>query len=256
MTRDVEAAVLVLVGVFMGRVVVEGRYLSYVKAGLFVPLVVAAVLLIVVGLLSARSRHPEETPSLSGHPHVGDVLAPLASDDHGHGHHGPGRVGYLLLVPVAVLVLIAPSPLGAYAADLGSANRSVEDQAASFEWPDLPEAVGGASDVTLAAVLTRAISPGNTKLVDAPVRMVGFVVADDELDDGYRLTRFTLGCCAADAAPLSVRIVAVDQIPPDDTWLEVTAVYRGQIDGEGFERLPVLEFVSATEIAEPAQPYE
>lgn len=48
----------------------------------------------------------------------------------------------------------------------------------------------------------------------------------------------------------------MDQIPPEDTWLEVTAVFRGQVDGEGFERLPVLELLSAVEIAEPAQPYE
>lgn len=145
------------------------------------------VFLVVVGLLSTRTRHPEHAESLSGHPHLGDVLAPLGSEDHGHGHHGPGRIGYLLLMPVAVLVLVAPSPLGAYAADRASANRSVADQAASYEWVDLPAPVGGASDVTLAAVLTRAISPGNTKLADNPVRLVGFVDADEEFDDGYRL---------------------------------------------------------------------
>lgn len=253
MRKDVESTVLVLVGVFTIRVVVDGRYTSYVKEGLFWPLLASAALLLFTGLLSMRERHADDTPSTSHHPTMAEVATPL-SHGHDHDHHGPGQVGYLLLVPIAILALVAPSPLGAFAAERASTNQVAAP--IEFEYPELPEAVDGASNVTLLAVLSRALSPVDAKLEGNPVRLVGFVVPDEDLRDGYRLTRFTLGCCASDASAIAVRIVGVDRMPEADEWQEVVAVWNGRVDEFDNASYPVLELVSARTIDEPPQPYE
>ena len=79
----------------------SGDVLNYVRPGL-VPLVGAAgVVLVALGVL----------------PPLGLLNAKPASHGGGSGarHHHRGRVGWLLLVPVLVVLLVQPAALGSYA---------------------------------------------------------------------------------------------------------------------------------------------
>jgi hypothetical protein len=103
---DTQGAVMLAVGSVLLSLTVSGGFQSYVRVGLRIPLLLAGLCLLAIG--------------------VGAVLArpATAASDDGHGHgHATVRVGVLLLAFVAAAYLIAPAPLGSYAANRGNQNR-------------------------------------------------------------------------------------------------------------------------------------
>lgn len=103
MNRDLQATTLIVVGLIIGRLTVEGGYQSFVKSGLFWPLLLSSVALVGIGGVSLWQawRHDRQG---SGPAPSHDVL-----QDHvhglegyvGHGHHGAPRVGLLVLAPTS-----------------------------------------------------------------------------------------------------------------------------------------------------------
>jgi uncharacterized repeat protein (TIGR03943 family) len=87
------------------------------------------------------------------------------------------------------------------------------------------------------------------------VRLVGFVVPDPQ-PQGFLLTRFAISCCAADAIPMQVAVLAAQGgIPPPDTWVEVEGTWQPPVSGD--TRLPpILRPTSVLRIDPPADPYE
>ncbi len=69
-----------------------------------------------------------------------------------HRHEG-ARVGWLLLVPVLVLVLVQPAALGSYAAS----SRSAVPGSSDDTYPPLAPPVRGAVPMTMAELVTRAL---------------------------------------------------------------------------------------------------
>jgi uncharacterized repeat protein (TIGR03943 family) len=246
--REAEAAVLLLVGLVVVRLVLEGGYLWYVKPGLFWPLLVSCAILVVVGgvTLWRPTGDAEDAPE-----HGVQVDG---SDPHGHAHAGGPRVGWLMLLPVVVLATMAPSSLGAFAADRASSNQFAQP---SFEeiYGALPEPVDGAVPLTLTSTILRAFHDDERSLEDVPLRLVGFVVPDEQ-PGMYRLTRFVVGCCAADGQPIQVLVEGAAPAPAADTWLEVVGRWDGRILERGSSRLPVIALDEQRTIDEPAQPYE
>ncbi|WP_052666210.1 TIGR03943 family putative permease subunit [Nitriliruptor alkaliphilus] len=248
MSREVQGAVLTVIGVVMVRLVLSGAHLSFVKSSLGLPLVASAVVLIVLGALSLL-REQEDELALAG---------PGDRHDHGHGHdHARApRIGLLVLVPILTLVLVAPQPLGAAAADRGGANRVATP---SFALGPLPEPVDGAVTLSLGEAVLRALVEPDGPLLGTPVRLVGFVAADHEAPTGYRLSRFAIACCAADASVRQVLLVGTGELP-DDTWVEAVAVFEGRVEGpaegDSGAGVPVLRVIEERIVERPAAPYE
>jgi uncharacterized membrane protein YcgQ (UPF0703/DUF1980 family) len=69
---------------------------------------------------------------------------------------------------------------------------------------------------------------------------------------GFRLARYQIACCAADAIPVVVRIVGINgDPPPRDQWVTVTGTFQSAAD-----QLPELRATSVVEIRAPEDPYE
>jgi uncharacterized repeat protein (TIGR03943 family) len=255
--RDLQATTLVVVGLIIGRLTVEGGYQSFVKSGLFWPLLLSSLALVGVGGVSLwqawrLDRRGAEPTTSHGDDLLQDHVHGLEGYE-GHGHHGAPRVGLLLLAPVAILLLVAPTSLGTYAAERARANQLTPPAAARF--PDLPAAVDGAVELSLSDVLLRAFHGDPDDLVDVPLRLTGFVVAD-EAANTYQLTRFAVGCCAADAAPRQVLVTNPPGMAAPGTWVVIEATWTGELTERGRAQLPVMDIISQREIDEPAQPYE
>jgi uncharacterized repeat protein (TIGR03943 family) len=219
-----------LVGTVLLRLVLTGTYGRYVRLGMGPLLAVAGVAVVVLGLVTLLRalRHP--------HP----------PDAHEHHRHGGGdRVGWLLLAPIAALLLVAPPTLGSYGVGRGA---KVDIRAGGAVLDPL---VAGAEPtrMTLLEFGQRAFDRDGASFDGAAVRLTGFVAGAEE--GGFRLARYQIACCAADAAPVVVRVVGSRRVPARDRWVTVTGVFR-----PGGVEVPELAATNVVEIPAPDDPYE
>lgn len=273
MTREAIGAALLLLGAVVLRLTITGEYLSFVKSSLMVPLLLSALVLLVLGGLELRASmqaahdahdgHDEDEASAASAPSAADAapgpramtdaVDPEVGEHAGHHHVGAGpRMGALLLAPLAVLMLVPATPLGAFAADSGAANR-VPDISVFDELE--PPADGGPVEVVLPEIVGRALIEPET-IADLPLRTIGFVVPDEAAPGTYRLSRFTVGCCAVDAAPYQLRVQPGDAgVPAREQWVEVVLEFTGEVDEVEGESMPVFAVVEQQLIDEPDVPY-
>ena len=214
----------------------SGEALNYVRPGL-VPLVLAAgVVLLALGLL----------------PPLGLLGVRAAGPAGGHRHRA--RVGWLLLVPVLVVLVVQPAALGSYAAS----SRSVVPGGGDGDFPPLSAPVRGAVPMPMAEFVTRAVRDPGQSLAGVRVRLTGFVAPAEAGDHGWRLTRFVIFCCAADAEALQA-VVHGDAAPrARDQWLEVEGTWQPRpaaVDDPN-PQPPVLDAAVVRPIAPPRPPYE
>jgi uncharacterized repeat protein (TIGR03943 family) len=182
----------------------SGDALNYVRPGLAPYLLAGGVVVVLLGLLPPLGLLGEQT----------------AHADGPGGHRHRARVGWLLLVPVLVVMLVQPAALGSYAVS----SRSVVPGGGDGQYPPLAAPVRGAVPMPMAEFVTRAIRDPDQSLAGVRVRLVGFV-APGEGAGGYRLTRFVIFCCAADAEALQA-VVRGDPTPRTrDQWLEVEGTW-------------------------------
>jgi uncharacterized repeat protein (TIGR03943 family) len=218
-----------LVGTVLVRLVVTGAYGRYVRPGMGPWLAAAGGVVLAVGLVTLLRalRHAD------------------ARDAHGHHRDGGDRVGWLLLAPIAALLLVAPPTLGSYGVDHGA---KVDIRAGTGVFDPL---AAGAEPVpmTLLEFGQRAVDRDGTSFSGATVRLTGFVAGVEE--GGFRLARYQIACCAADAAPVVVRVVGARRVPARDRWVSVTGVYR-----PGGGDLPELAAGNVVEVPAPDDPYE
>lgn len=212
--------------------------LNYIRPSLEPYLLAGGVVLVLLGLLpplGLLGRH-----------------APAHRDGHGHGGERL-RVGWLLLVPVLVVVLVQPAALGSYAA---SSRSAVPGAGGSF--PALAAPVRGAVSMTMAEFVTRALRDRGQSLAGVRVRLVGFA-APGEGAEAYRLTRFVIFCCAADAEALQVVVRGDGTQRPRDQWLEVEGQWLPRpvpAADDLSPSAPVLTVDTVRPIAQPHRPYE
>ncbi|MEV6345329.1 TIGR03943 family protein [Actinoplanes sp. NPDC051851] len=222
MNRQAQGVVLLLLGGAVVKAWWSDLFLRYVKPGLGPFLLVAGVILIAVGVLT------------------------LVAKESGH-HHEPW-VGWLLLLPVIGLLLVAPPALGAYTADRSGAIAVVPDS----DYPTLP--AGDPVAVGLLDYSSRAIYDDGRSLTGRQLRLAGFLTPGE--DGGVMLARIVMTCCAADGRPIKVGLTGA---PPSGTsWVRVTGVYsprRGKDPVSGAE-IAYVEVQSWEPIAEPERPYE
>ncbi|HEU4396822.1 MAG TPA: TIGR03943 family protein [Actinomycetota bacterium] len=219
-----------LVGTVLLRLVLTGTYGRYVRLGMGPWLLVAGVAVIALGVITLLRalRHAH---------------APDAHDHHRHG--GGDRVGWLLLAPIAALLLVAPPTLGSYGVGRGA---KVDIRAGAGVLDPL---VAGAEPtrMTLLEYGQRAFDRDGASFGGAAVQLTGFVAGAEE--DGFRLARYQIACCAADAAPVVVRVVGSRRVPARDRWVTVTGVFR-----PGGDEVPELAATNVVEVPAPDDPYE
>jgi uncharacterized repeat protein (TIGR03943 family) len=234
-TRSVLLVVLGATVLWLWR---SGDALNYVRPGLTSWLLAGGVVVLLLGLLPPLGLLGHHAASAAGH----------------DGHHHRGRVGWLLLVPVLVVLLVQPAALGSYAAS----SRSVVPGGGDSGFPPLAAPVRGAVPMPMAEFVTRAVRDPSQSLAGVRVRLTGFMAPPEPGDHGWRLTRFVIFCCAADAEALQA-VVHGDPAPrARDQWLEVEGTWQPRpaaVDDPN-PQPPVLDADAVRPIAPPRPPYE
>ena len=253
MNRRTQGVLLLVAGLVALRLVVNGSFESYVKPGMFWPLLLSGGILVVLGFATSFRGAAEDDRALAGE---GEETADSAgADDDGHHHHRGPTVAWLLVVPLVVLLLVAPAPLGADAARRQEARAPVY---LGTEFPPLAPGAHGVAELPVTEVIDRALWDSAGSLDSAPVRVEGLVVHDDALPDGFLLTRFVLSCCAADAIPVQVGVVGGGR-PAEDEWVVVEGTVVPPPDvGPDEVQLPRIdiEASSVQPAPRPGDPYE
>jgi uncharacterized repeat protein (TIGR03943 family) len=230
-SRGTQNLLLLLVGLSTAVMLVKGTYLNYVKPGLLPWLAVSAAVLVTLGLVSV----------------VRDLRS--ARHDHEHGHRHQPWLGWLLLIPIAMVAFVVPPALDARGATPAAVSAP---QPRAF--PPLP--AGDAPTVSLPEVVMRAAADSTNSLAGRSITLTGFTVHHP---DGVDLGRVVIVCCAADAQLARIHLTgpaatsAADH--PDDTWLQI----EGQIvpgsshANDGY--IPTMTVTSVTPVDKPANTY-
>jgi uncharacterized repeat protein (TIGR03943 family) len=219
----------VLVGTVLLRLVLTGTYGRYVRIGMGPWLAAAGAVVIVLGLVTLLRalRHAE----------------PVDAHDH-HRRGEGGRVGWLLLAPIAALLLVAPPTLGSFGVDRGA---KVDVRAGAPVFTPLVQS-GEPVRMTLLEFGQRAFDHDGASFNGAAVQLTGFVAGAE--DGGFRLARYEIACCAADAAPVVLRVVGA-RGPARDRWVTVTGTFQ-----PGGGEVPQLAATNVVEVPAPRDPYE
>jgi uncharacterized repeat protein (TIGR03943 family) len=231
-----------IVGAAMLRLSLTHTYERYVRVGMGPFLTIAGIAVILLGVLTivhALRRNRELAAAGGGGHHDHD------HDDDDHSHDRVG-VGWLLLAPIAALLLVAPPTLGSYGVTRG-ATVDVREGAPVFR--PIPHG-SGTVPMSLLEYGQRAFDHGGKSFNGAKIQLTGFVVDGTAAD--FRLARYTIACCAADAVPVVVRIVGTAGVLPSrDQWVSVTGSFRSaEAD------VPVLAAKSVVQVEAPGDPYE
>jgi uncharacterized repeat protein (TIGR03943 family) len=224
--------ITMLVGAVVLRLTLTDTYRRYVQPGMGKWLLIAGVLVIVVGAVTLvqalRNVEPEEA---HGHEH-----------DHSHSV----GVGWLLLAPIAALLLVAPPTLGAYGVDRAA---SINISARKSTFKRLPRNAPP-REMTLLEYVQRAFDHRGASFNGAQIQLTGFVAGAQQ--GGFRLARYQIACCAADATPVVVDIAGTSgTAPTKDQWVTVTGTFR-----PGGGDIPKLAATTVAEIPAPEDPYE
>ncbi len=240
MKRETQNILLILLGGALLKITVNGDYLRYVKPAQQPWIIAGGAVMVALGAVAI----------------VRDLLAARAAaaipgDVHAHDHHT--RSAWLLMVPVLAVFLVAPPALGADSVTRTEA-RAPQSASASnaAAFPPLPG--GDVVPLEVNEFVSRAGWDKSGSLNGRTVRLSGFVVHNE---GNTMLARLVIGCCAADAFPITVRLVG-DGVSGfgNDTWLEVTGVVVPGTAVRENSYMPDLTLTSVRQVPAPKDPYE
>jgi uncharacterized repeat protein (TIGR03943 family) len=220
------------------RLVVSGAYQNYVRSSMAPWLLLAGVALVVLGGLSAWLAL-RATPD-------------HAEEGHAHDHDTAGWVRWLVIAPVAALLLVTPPALGSY----GVSGSSVTVSAGSAVFSALPQS-DRPRPMSLLEFGQRAVDRGGASFSGQVVVLTGFVAGIPAAGSGsassFELARYQIACCAADGVAAIVSVSGYSGASPArDTWLRVI----GAFSGVGKDNVPILTVTSVEAIPPPVDPYE
>ena len=236
MNRELSGTALLLVGAMLVRLTVTDVYQRYVRVGMGPLLLAAGVLLVALGLVTLVA-------AFRGVPEPAD-------DQLDHRGHAPGgaRVGWLLLAPVLALLLVAPPALGSY----GVGRTTTVDVRTGHGTFAVLRADAAPVTMSLLEFDQRAVDRAGAGFGGVAVRLTGFVAAPAA--GGFRLARYQIACCAADAVAAVVDVRGITGDPPArDAWVSVIGTFR---PGGDPDQVPVLDVSSVQPVPVPVDPYE
>ncbi len=237
-TREAGGTAVLLVGLLLVRLTLSQVYPRYVRVEMGPWLLVAGVLLVALGAVTVATALRRGIPG---------ALAP-AVDSEAHHHHGGDRVGWLLLVPVVAMLLAPPPALGSLGVDRSASVVSIRSGGQTYG----PLPPGGPHPLTIREFDERAVDADGASFAGHPVQLAGFVARSRD-GTGFRLARFQISCCAADAVAAVVRVVDAAQLAPQrDAWFTVTGTFHGV----GPDGVPELDATSIQPQQPPIDPYE
>jgi uncharacterized repeat protein (TIGR03943 family) len=233
--RDSQAVVLLLVGGVIVKLTLSGDLLFFVNPWMRWPLLLSGSLLAALALVHFAS----DWKQLAATSRDDVPTEPRDADDH-----DAPPVAWLLLAPVLVVFLVAPPALGSFAAERRL--RDVPEPAQYVAMRPLrgPDPVR----VTIQDFLVRSEYDPGLSLAERELELIGFVTVSKGGD--WFLTRFTMGCCAADASAYRLRVVGAPA-PPAEDWVRLTGTW----DAEQPKR-PTLVASTVERIEPPKRPYE
>ncbi|GAA0470669.1 membrane protein [Actinoplanes capillaceus] len=235
MNRQAQAVVLFLFGGAILKASFTDLYLRYVKEGLRPFLIASGVALVAAAIMTLWYEFRGARPS--------------PDDEHGH-HHEP-RVGWLLVLPVLALLLVAPPALGSYTAvQSGTVQLSAES-----DFPPLPDA--DPAPVALIDYASRVIYEDGRSLAGRRVQLTGFVARGE--DGSPMLARIVVSCCAADGRPIKVGLTGGPAIDvPSGTWLQIIGKYSDKRAKDPVNQADIafLEVEQWQPVDPPKQQYE
>jgi uncharacterized repeat protein (TIGR03943 family) len=227
--RPAAGTLTALVGLLTMRLTVDGSFQRYVRTSMRPWLLIAGVALLGLGAVAL----------------VVSLRTTTRTDGREHEHRI--GVGWLLLAPVTALLLVAPPTLGSYGVDRSTAIRVTAGRSSLPPLKPSDEPV----EMTLQEFTERSFDHGGASMRGAVISLTGFV-ADGATATSFRLARYQISCCAADAAAAVVRVVGFAGAPPPrDQWLTVI----GRADPAAGDD-PVLTATAIREISAPEDPYE
>jgi uncharacterized repeat protein (TIGR03943 family) len=235
-----QGAMLLVVGATALWLGLTDASLAYVRAALRPPLAASGLVLLALAAATLRGAGAGAGPARPGGP-------------AGHGHGGRLGAGWLLIVPVLVLLLVAPPALGSFAASRQAPRTGGETGA----FPPLPDPVDGAVPLPVSEFVSRALYDEQRSLAQARVRVLGFVTPDG--GGGYRLARFNVFCCAADAEAYEIAVRGDATPRQADQWLLVEGRWLPEpplTSVAPSSRRPVLVAEAVTPVRPPADRYE
>lgn len=196
---------MLTLGAILGRLLWSGGFGWFVQQRMRLPLMAAAVVLIIFGVYETIRGAREED-----------------DDPNSRSRSAGPAVGWLLLLPLVVLISVAPTGLGAAAADRIDAYTPTATQE-EFEELDFSN---GPPAIRVFDFLDRAAWDEERSLEDQTVRLEGLVVNDPSIPDGFKLTRFMVSCCAADGIPLQVTLHGSGAPLENETWVIADVIWR------------------------------
>lgn len=243
MNRVAQGMVMILFGAAVLSVTVASRlYLNYVQAGFRPFLVAAGAALVILG-----------AATVAGGLRADAKEAGRGSGGPGHDHDRAPGVAWLLLLPTAVVFVVAPPALGAYtAAEAGPAPaaqglRELEEFGAGIS-------EGQPVPMRMREFVLRAWTDSERSMAGREIQLTGFAVPDPE-GRGWYLARLQVACCAADAVVNRV-LVENEPAPPKDSWWTVRGRWvepEGDLREVRDHRFAVEEMTS---VDNPPEPYE
>jgi uncharacterized repeat protein (TIGR03943 family) len=234
--RQAQAVIMLLFGGALLKASLSDLYLRYVKQALQPFLIGAGILLVAAAILTLWYE-----------------LRGKAERHDGPGHHHEPRVGWLLLLPVLGLLLVAPPALGSYAA--GQSGTVLTAPGSDSDYPALP--AGDPVDLGLLDYASRAVFDGGRSLTGRTVRLTGFVTPGP--DGEPMLARMVVSCCAADGRPIKVGLDGDTRVTAaSDAWVQVVGAWTNRVAKDPVNQadVPYLKVTAWQEIPAPKQPYE
>jgi uncharacterized repeat protein (TIGR03943 family) len=239
-SRTTQNLILLLAGLSTGVMLWKGTYLNYVRPVLLPWLIAAAAVLVGLGLVAVVRDLRNAGADLDGHD---------GHDGHDGGHRHQPWLGWLLLVPIAMVAFVVPPPLGAR----GTSPAAVAaPQRRAF--PPLP--AGDAPTVSLPEVVMRAAADSTNSLEGRLITLTGFTL---HRPGGVDLGRVVIVCCAADAQLARVHMSGPGAVAaaghPEDTWLRIQGriVLGSSHSTDGF--IPTMTVTDVASIDKPANTY-
>ncbi|QFU92781.1 TIGR03943 family protein [Amycolatopsis sp. YIM 10] len=252
MRRETQNILLILLGGALLKISLNGDYLRYVKPAQQPWIIAGGAIMVLLGVVAigrdlvAARRTAADTAA--------DTDGVDGADEHAHeGHQHPARSAWLLMVPVLAVFLVAPPALGS---DSVTRTQGRTPQSSALRdaqlFPALPEQA--VVPLPVSEFVTRAGWDSSGSLNGRTVSLSGFVARDGA---NVLLARLVIGCCAADANPVTVRLLGpgTEGLKPD-AWIEVTGVVVPGTTTRETNYTPDFTLASVRPVPAPKDPYE